>query len=101
MKRHARAHAVVESLVVRVGLSAIVVLVTGTSCGAGDSDSAPDERLREVEQALCSPADCTDNNSCTDDACVNGACSNAPRPNQPCSDGNPCTTGDTCDPTGG
>ncbi len=42
------------------------------------------------------PADCNDNNRCTQDICQAGACFYDSQHNSTCDDGNPCTTPDTC-----
>ncbi|MFN8545350.1 MAG: hypothetical protein U0807_14235 [Candidatus Binatia bacterium] len=64
-------------------------------CGTsqdGNGNGIPDEC-----QAGCIPADCNDNDPCTDDACdqQSSQCSHTPN-TASCDDGNSCTTGDTC-----
>ena len=55
-----------RSIGARAGLAMLVVSAFG-SCGGGETESPPDEHVREVDQAIvaCTPADCNDGNSCT------------------------------------
>jgi len=43
----------------------------------------------------CVPADCNDDNPCTDDSCDVNGCTHTPN-TASCDDSNPCTTGDQC-----
>jgi subtilisin family serine protease len=67
----------------------------GTPCDDGDACTAEDS----CEQNECqggAPADCDDDNPCTDDRC-DQALGCASEPNEaPCSDGSACTEGDVC-----
>lgn len=52
---------------------------------------------------LCTPANlapCNDANQCTTDECIGGKCANNSAASQFCSDGDPCTIGETCDQSG-
>lgn len=67
----------------------------GFACDDGDACTVGDKCVDGVCTAL-TPANCADDNPCTDDSCApESGCLHSPN-ESPCNDGNACTTQDAC-----
>ncbi len=80
---------------VPVGPDQTVLIDALTDVGSSDTTNDASLDVHDVPVDLCAAVTCDDGNACTADSCAGGLCQHAALVG-PCSDLNPCTSGDVC-----